>query len=90
MISPSGEDPDIKYMVGWIGITGLAPAAAGEKFVLLSISMPRGSFISYYKLQITRTSTLLTLYSQDDNTTSDALTRDMHLQLTRYQMADPR
>ena len=52
------------------------------------------------------TSTLLILYSQDDNITnygfiiytqsqddnitSGALTRDMHLQLTRYQMTDPR
>ena len=28
---------------------------------------------------------LLIIYSHDDNITSDALTRDMHLQLTRYQ-----
>ena len=41
------------------------------------------------KLQIT-SSTSLILYNQDDNITSDALTRDMHLQLTRYQMTDPR
>ena len=34
--------------------------------------------------------TLLILYSQDDNITSDTLTRDIHLQLTRYQMTDPR
>ena len=36
------------------------------------------------------TSTLLILYSQEDNVTSDALIRDMHLQLTRYQITDPR
>ena len=36
------------------------------------------------------TSTLLILYIQDDKITSDALTRDMRLQLTRYQMTDPR
>ena len=39
---------------------------------------------------MTFTSTLLILFSQDDNITSDALTRDMRLQLTRYQMTDPR
>ena len=26
MVSPTGEDPGVQYMVGWIGITGLAPA----------------------------------------------------------------
>ena len=59
----------------------LAPAVA-------SITSRVKSSGTNYKLQ--NTSTLLILYNQDDDITSDALTRDMHPQLTRCQMTDPR